>query len=192
MAERTAGGGGNRCSVLSGILVQQPQLSPLFSVRDSRPAPYVDPLPLLSLLRKRRDRGLYGSILSTVPARNPSICSIPGVLVSSISSVVYCSRWWWCGAVDAVPWCCSLILWSLSTVAWCLGSLLRGVPLLGLVLWTSPSAPAAALVSRSTSRRAGPNVGAELAFWDRNLCSLSWSSHVDNLRAVSYPLHLYI
>jgi hypothetical protein len=82
------------------------------------------PSPVLSLLkRKRRDRGLFGSILSIVPARNLSICSIPGVLVSSVSSTVCCSRWWWCGAVDAVPWCCSLILWSLSTVAWCLGSL---------------------------------------------------------------------
>jgi hypothetical protein len=127
------------------------------------------PSPVLSLSRKRRDRGLYGSILSTVPARNPSICSIPGVLVSSVSSAVCCSRWWWCGAVDVVPWCCSLILWSLSTVAWCLGSLLRGVPLLRLVLWTSPSAPAAALVSLSTSHRAGPDVGGGIVFLGQNL-----------------------
>ena len=129
----------------------------------------MDPLPLYSLEGKRRNRGLYGSILSTVPARNPSIYLIPGVLVSSVSSDVCCSRWWWCGAVDAVPWCCSLILWSLSTVAWCLGSLLRGVPLLGLVPWTSPSAPAAALVSPSTSRRAGPDVGGGIGFLGQNL-----------------------
>jgi hypothetical protein len=32
----------------------------------------------------------------------------------------------------------------------------------------------------------------ELVFGDRTLCSLSRSSHVDNLRAVSYPLPLYI
>jgi hypothetical protein len=62
-----------------------------------------------------------------------------------------------------------LILWSLSTVAWCLGSLLRGVPLLGLVPWTSPSAPAAALVSPSTSRRAGPDVGGGIGFLGQNL-----------------------
>jgi hypothetical protein len=64
--------------------------------------------------------------------------------------------------------------------------------LLGPVPWTSPSAPAAALVSPSTSRRAGPDVGGGLVFWDRTSCSLSWSSHVDNLRAVSYPLPLII
>jgi hypothetical protein len=68
------------------------------------------PSPVLSLPRKHRDRELYGSIQSTVPVRNPSICSILGVLVSSVSSAVCCSRWWWCGAVDAVPWCCLLIL----------------------------------------------------------------------------------
>jgi hypothetical protein len=54
-------------------------------------------------------------------------------------------------------------------VAWCLSSLLRGVPLLGLVLWTSPSAPAAALVSPSTSRRAGPDVGGGIGFLGQNL-----------------------
>jgi hypothetical protein len=66
-----------------------------------------------------------------------------------------------CGVVHSV--------WSLSTVAWCLGSLLRGVPLLGLVSWTSPSAPAAALVSLSTSRRAGPDVGGGIGFLGQNL-----------------------
>jgi hypothetical protein len=54
-------------------------------------------------------------------------------------------------------------------VAWCLGSLLRGVPLLGLVSWTSPSAPAAALVFLSTSHRAGPDVGGEIGFLGQNL-----------------------
>jgi hypothetical protein len=54
-------------------------------------------------------------------------------------------------------------------VAWCLGSLLRGVPLLGLVPWTSPSAPAAALVSQSTSCCAGPDVGGGIGFLEENL-----------------------
>jgi hypothetical protein len=54
-------------------------------------------------------------------------------------------------------------------MAWCLGSLLRGVPLLGLVPWTSLSALAAALVSPSTSRRAGPNVGGGIGFLGQNL-----------------------
>jgi hypothetical protein len=139
-------------------------LSPLLGNRLSLGSLSGSPSPVLYLSRKRRDRGLYGSILSNVPARNPSICSILGVLVSSVSSAVCCSRWWWCGDVDAVPWCCSLILWSLSTVAWCLGSLLRGVPLLGLVPCTSPSDPAAALVSPSTFRRAGRDVGGGIGF----------------------------
>jgi hypothetical protein len=54
-------------------------------------------------------------------------------------------------------------------MAWCLGSLLRGVRLLGLVPWTSPSTPAAALVSPSTSRRAGPDVGDRIGFLGQNL-----------------------
>jgi hypothetical protein len=54
-------------------------------------------------------------------------------------------------------------------VAWCLGSLLRGVRLLGLVPWTSPSAPAAALVSPSISRRAGPDVDGGIGFLGQNL-----------------------
>ena len=54
-------------------------------------------------------------------------------------------------------------------MAWCLGSLLRGVRLLGLVPWTSPSAPAAALVSPSTSRRAGPDVDGGIGFLGQNL-----------------------
>jgi hypothetical protein len=33
------GGGGNRCTVLSGFLVPRPQIAPLFSVTVSRPAP---------------------------------------------------------------------------------------------------------------------------------------------------------
>jgi hypothetical protein len=49
-----------------------------------------------------------------------------------------------------------------------LGSLLRGV-LLGLVPWMSPSAPAATLVSPSTSRRAGPDVGGRIGFLGQNL-----------------------
>ena len=60
------------------------------------------------------------------------------------------------------------LFWSLSAVAWCLSSLLRGVHLLGLVPWTSPSAPAAALVSPSTSRRAGPDVGGGIGFLGQN------------------------
>jgi hypothetical protein len=54
-------------------------------------------------------------------------------------------------------------------VAWCLGSLLRGVPPLGLVPWTSPSAPVVALVSPSTSRRAGPDVGGRIGFLGQDL-----------------------
>jgi hypothetical protein len=65
--------------------------------------------------------------------------------------------------------CGAGLIWSLSTVAWCLGSLLRGVPLLGLVPWTPSSAPAAALVSPSTSRRAGPDVGGGIGFVRQNL-----------------------
>jgi hypothetical protein len=53
-------------------------------------------------------------------------------------------------------------------VAWWLGSLLRGV-LLGLVPWMSPSALAAALVSPSTSRRAGPDVGGGIGILGQNL-----------------------
>jgi hypothetical protein len=53
-------------------------------------------------------------------------------------------------------------------VAWCLSSLLHGVLLLGLVPWTSLSAPAAALVSPSTSRRAGPDVGSGIGFLGQN------------------------
>jgi hypothetical protein len=54
-------------------------------------------------------------------------------------------------------------------VACCLGFLLHGVLLLGLVLWTSPSAPAAALVSPSTSRCAGLDVGGGIGFLGQNL-----------------------
>jgi hypothetical protein len=82
-----------------------------------------------------------------------------------------------CLVVYGVPLCCCAgylcgavhSFWSLSTVAWCLGSLLRGVPLLGLVPWTSPSAPVAALVSPSTSRRVGPDVGDRIGFLGQNL-----------------------
>jgi hypothetical protein len=51
----------------------------------------------------------------------------------------------------------------------CLGSLLHSVLLLGLVPWTSPLAPTSALVSPSTSRRAGPNVGGGIDFLGQNL-----------------------
>jgi hypothetical protein len=54
-------------------------------------------------------------------------------------------------------------------VAWCLDSLLRGVTLLGLVPWTSPSAPAAALVFSSTSCRAGPDLGGRISFLGQNI-----------------------
>jgi hypothetical protein len=63
-------------------------------------------------------------------------------------------------------WCCvRLIIVHRGLV---LGLPLRGVPLLGLVSWTSPSAPATALVSPSTSRRAGPDVGGEIRFLGQN------------------------
>jgi hypothetical protein len=54
-------------------------------------------------------------------------------------------------------------------VAWCLGSLLCGVLLLGLVPWTSHTASAAALVSLSTSHRAGSDVGGVIGFLGHNL-----------------------
>jgi hypothetical protein len=53
-------------------------------------------------------------------------------------------------------------------MAWCLGSLLRGVRLLGLVLWMSPTASAVALVSPSTSRCAGPDVDGGIGFLGQN------------------------
>jgi hypothetical protein len=53
-------------------------------------------------------------------------------------------------------------------VAWLLGSLLRGVRLLGLVPWTSHTASAATLVSPSTSRCAGPDVGGGIGFLGQN------------------------
>jgi hypothetical protein len=53
-------------------------------------------------------------------------------------------------------------------VAWCLGSLLCGVLLLGLVPWTSHTA-SAALVSPSTSRRADSDVGGGIGFLGHNL-----------------------
>jgi hypothetical protein len=53
----------------------------------------------------------------------------------------------------------------MSTVTWCLGSLLHGVSLLGLVPWTSPTAS----VSPSTSRHAGPDVGGGIDFLGQNL-----------------------
>jgi hypothetical protein len=49
-----------------------------------------------------------------------------------------------------------------------LGLPLRGVPLLGLVPWTSPLASTAALVSPSISRRAGPDVGDRIGFLGQN------------------------
>jgi hypothetical protein len=52
-------------------------------------------------------------------------------------------------------------------VAWCLGSLLRGV-LLGLVSWTSPTASAAVLVSPSISRCVGLDVGGGIGFLGQN------------------------
>jgi hypothetical protein len=49
-----------------------------------------------------------------------------------------------------------------------LGSLLRGVRLLGMVLWPSLTASAAALVSPSTSRYAGPDMGGRFGFLGQN------------------------
>jgi hypothetical protein len=75
-----------------------------------------------------------------------------------------------CSVAGIVHLCgAAVLLWYLSIVAWCLSSLLRGVPLLGLVPWTSTLAPAAALVSPSTSRRAGPDVGGGIDFLGHNL-----------------------
>jgi hypothetical protein len=59
-------------------------------------------------------------------------------------------------------------LWLLSTVVWCLSSLLRGVPLLGP--WTFPSASAATLVSPSTFRYAGSDVGDGFGCLGQKLC----------------------
>jgi hypothetical protein len=81
-----------------------------------------------------------------------------------------------------------ILLWSVSTVAWCSGSLLRGVPFLGLVPWMSPTASAAALVSPSTSRRVGPEVGGGISFLGQNLVFAELVFNVDNLHDVSYPL----
>jgi hypothetical protein len=53
-------------------------------------------------------------------------------------------------------------------VAWCLGSLLRGVPLLGLVPWTSHTVSVSALVSPSTSCCASPDVGGGIGFLGQN------------------------
>jgi hypothetical protein len=64
--------------------------------------------------------------------------------------------------------CGAVFVWLLSTVAYCLGSLLRGVPLLGLVSWTSPTTSTAALVSPSTSRCAGSDVGGGIGFLGQN------------------------
>ena len=56
-------------------------------------------------------------------------------------------------AVLAPVWCSAALFWLMSTVAWFLGPLLRGVPLLlGLLLRTFPSASTSAPVSPSTSR----------------------------------------
>jgi hypothetical protein len=75
-----------------------------------------------------------------------------------------------CSVAGIVHLCgATVLLWSLSIVAWCLSSLLRGVSLLGLVPWTSTSAPTAALVSSSTSHRAGPDVGGKIGFLGQNL-----------------------
>jgi hypothetical protein len=80
-----------------------------------------------------------------------------------------------CSKVLCVPRCSSVrlcgagLIWSLSTVAWCLGSLLCGVLLLGLVPWTSHTASTMALVSPSTSRRAGPDVGDRIGFLGQNI-----------------------
>jgi hypothetical protein len=96
---------------------------------------------------------------------------------------LYSSRWWLeagRGATALVQWGSSVLLaslmclcgavfnWLLSTVAWCLGSLLRGVRLLGPVPWTSHTTSAAAPVSLSTSRCAGPDVDDGFGFLGQN------------------------
>jgi hypothetical protein len=110
----------------------------------------------------------------------PCFSIVPVPVCLSIFSVGDCSReleeaLCSCSKVLCVPRCSSVrlcgtgLIWSLSTMAWCLGSLLRGVPLLGMVPWTSPSAPTAALVSLSTSRRAGPEMDGGIGFLGQNL-----------------------
>jgi hypothetical protein len=93
------------------------------------------------------------------------------LLLRSSTCVVLCFFYGYCP-----PWpgawapCCVVFLFS----GWCRGRLswpqqrleyLRQPPAVQVQTWA-----------------------AELVFWDRTLCSLSWPSHVDNLRAVSYSL----
>jgi hypothetical protein len=79
-----------------------------------------------------------------------------------------CSAFLPCSSVPLVRLCGAVFVWSLSTVARCLGSLLRGVRLLGRVLWMSPTTLAAALVSSSISHYAGPDVGGGIGFLGQN------------------------
>jgi hypothetical protein len=76
--------------------------------------------------------------------------------------------------VELRSWISSALLLYFSAVR-CRSALIivhRGLVLglpAGLVPWTSPSAPAAALVSPSTFRRAGPDVGGRIGFLGQNL-----------------------
>jgi hypothetical protein len=90
------------------------------------------------------------------------------LLYGEVLLLLLCGEVQLCSIASLVRLCGALFVWLLSTVAWCLGSLLRGVPLLGLVPWTSPTASAAALVSPSTSRCAGSDVGGGIGFLGQN------------------------
>jgi hypothetical protein len=120
-------------------------------------------LSFLSLLVDPIAATIAGCVVAAVVWRtSSSLLDLEVALCLVVYGVpLCCCAGYLCGAVHSV--------WSLSTMAWCLGSLLRGVPLLGLVSWTSPSAPAAALVSPSTSCRAGSDVGGGIGFLGQNL-----------------------
>jgi hypothetical protein len=95
--------------------------------------------------------------------------------------------------VRAPMWCRAVLLRLLLSVARFLGPLLRGVPLLlKLVLWTFPSALILTLVSPSTFRRFRLRRERRNWFSRTELLFAELSSHVDNLRAVSYSLPLSI
>jgi hypothetical protein len=105
-------------------------------------------------------------------------------------ALCYCWKLGWCAATVRVPvWCRPALLQLLLSVAWYLGPLLRGVPLLlRLVLWTFPSAPISALVSPSTFHRFRLRCERWNWFSETKLLFAELSSHVDNLRVVSYSL----
>jgi hypothetical protein len=154
-----------RCSLNSSPAPAQPPRGRFLKYGDKLPAQYLAENRQLYVL-------LPLSVLVTVWIDSVDFwCS--GVHLASGR------RWRWHCSCAVRFSCASLIyqctcvvlylFWLLSTVAWCLSSLLRGVPLLRLVPWTAPSALAAALVSPSTSHRAGPDVGSGIGFLGQNL-----------------------